>query len=194
MDNKEDVVISGFGNNIGSLFWYDNFQMEKEHVLKDAPGVRKAEILDFNNDGKPDIIALIAQGREQMPIFYNQGNGKFKEKVILNFPPVYGISYFELVDFNNDGDLDIAAIVFYSDYKNPEQSFVYLSNDGDMNFDIFTTPEASVGKWLTMDVPDYDNDGDIDIFLGSYFHTIGELTKLISKVYSLFPNYQFLQM
>lgn len=233
MDKKEDVVICGFGHNSGKLLWYDNFEVEKEHILKDIPGARKAEIVDFNKDNKPDIAVLMAQAHEQVSIFYNKGNNNFEEKVVLKFPPVYGVSYFELVDFNKDGyldiiltngdnwdysiirknyhgirvylndgydnfdnvffyplygaskaiakdfdkdgDLDIAASAFYSNEDNPEQSFVYLSNDGNMNFSAYSTPEAASGKWLTMDAADFDNDGDIDIFFRlvfSYFRRI----------------------
>jgi len=245
-DNIEDVVICGFGHNTGKLLWYDNFDIKKEHILKDAPGARKSEIFDFNNDNKPDIMVLMAQANEQVSIFYNKGNDEFEEKVVLKFPPVYGVSYFELADFNNDGykdilltngdnwdysivrknyhglrvylndghdnfeksffyplygaskalardfdndgDLDIAASAFYYDDDKPEQSFIYLSNNGNMNFIAHSTPEAASGKWLTMDAADYDNDGDIDIFLGSYFHTFGEYFKQVSKGVSDFPQ------
>lgn len=245
-DKKDDVVICGFGHNRGKLFWYDNFDVKKEHILKNAPGARKAEIHDFNNDGKLDIMVLMAQANEQVSIFYNKGNNDFEEKVILKFPPVYGVSYFELADFNNDGhkdilltngdnwdyssirknyhgvriyindgndnfeklffyplygaskaiardfdkdgDLDIAASAFYNDVDKPEESFIYLSNDGSSNFKAFSTPQAASGKWLTMDAGDYDNDGDIDIFLGSYFHTFGEYFKQVSKGVTSFPQ------
>ncbi|MCF7569389.1 VCBS repeat-containing protein [Sabulilitoribacter arenilitoris] len=246
MDTKEDIVICGFGHNTGKLLWYDNFNTEKVHILKDLPGSRKVEIADLNNDNKLDIVVLMAQAFEQISVFYNKGNNTFEEKVVLEFPPVYGVSYFELVDFNNDGhkdilltngdnwdysiirknyhgvriylndgqnnfkksffyplygaskavardfdkdgDLDIAASAFYNDEDKPEQAFIYLKNDGEMNFKGYSTPEAASGKWLTMDVGDYDNDGDIDIFLGSYFHTFGEYFKQVSKGVSEFPQ------
>ena len=35
MDSNEDVIICGFGHNTGKLLWYDNFDKEKEHVLKE---------------------------------------------------------------------------------------------------------------------------------------------------------------
>ncbi len=245
-DEKEDVIICGFGHNRGKLLWYDNFDPNKRYVIKNAPGARKTEVFDFNNDGKPDIMALMAQANEQISIFYNRGNNKFEEKIVLKFPPVYGVSYFELADFNNDGYkdillsngdnwdysvirknyhgvrvylndghdnfekaffyplygaskamardfdndgfLDIAASAFYYDDDKPEQSFIYLSNNGNMTFKTFSTPEAASGKWLTMDVADYDGDGDIDIFLGSYFHTFGEYFKQVSKGVSEFPQ------
>ncbi|GAA3562021.1 VCBS repeat-containing protein [Snuella lapsa] len=246
MDGKEDIVICGFGNHSGKLFWLDNFEVDKAHVLKEMPGARKVVLKDLNNDNKLDIVVLMAQAWEQMSIFYNQGNNTFREKTVLRFPPVYGVSCFELTDFNKDGyldilitngdnwdfspirknyhgvriylndgqdnfeeayfyplygatkavardfdadgDLDIAAISFYSDFDIPEQSFVYLSNEGNMEFKAFSTPEAANGKWLTMEVADLDVDGDLDIVLGSYFHNVGEMTKLIFKGVLSFPQ------
>ena len=204
------------------------------------------EIRDFNKDGKPDIMVLMAQAQEHISIYYNEGQGKFSEKKVISLPPVYGASYFELIDFNkdgfqdilltngdnwdlspirknyhgiriylndgkdnfkeawfypmygaskalardfdNDGDLDIAAISFYSDLDKPEQGFIYLTNEGGFNFKAFSTPEAAVGKWLTMEAGDFDRDGDIDLVLGSYFQSVGELTKLIAKGVSTFPQ------
>ncbi|WP_428663949.1 FG-GAP repeat domain-containing protein [Runella sp.] len=246
LDGKEDLVICGFGNNAGKLFWYDGFSSAKEHILKALPGARRVEVRDFNNDKKPDLMVLMAQAHEEVSIFYNQGNGNFKEKTVLKFQPSYGVSYFELVDFNkdgfqdilltngdnwdysaiqknyhgiriylndgrdnfkeawfyplygtskamardfdNDGDIDIAAISFYSDLEKPEQGFVYLSNKGTLTFEAFSTPEAASGKWLTMEVADLDHDGDVDIVLGSYFHTVGELTTLMFKGITSFPQ------
>jgi FG-GAP-like repeat len=245
-DGKEDVLIAQFGHNTGKLSWFDNGNSTKEHILKAASGTRKIEIADFNGDKKPDIMVLMAQANEEITIFYNQGKGKFKEKTVLRFPPVYGVSYFELADFNkdgfqdilltngdnwdysaiekpyhgiriylndgkdnfkeayfyplfgtskamardfdNDGDLDIAAISFYADLAQPEQSFIYLQNEGGSHFKTFSTPEAAAGKWLTMEVGDFDKDGDVDIALGSYFHTVGEMTKLLFRGIESFPQ------
>ncbi|MEO6733413.1 MAG: VCBS repeat-containing protein [Ferruginibacter sp.] len=246
MDGKEDVVVCGFGNHTGKLSWFDGSNPLKENILTTLPGARRVEIRDFNNDQKPDIIVLMAQAFEQVSIFYNQGGGKFIEKKVLGFPPVYGVSYFELADFNkdgfpdilltngdnwdlspirknyhgiriflndgqdnfkeawfyplygtskavardfdNDGDLDIAAVSFYVDLEKPEQGFIYLSNEGGFNFKAYSTPEAATGKWLTMDAGDFDRDGDIDIVLGSYFQSVGELSKLIAKGILTFPQ------
>ncbi|GAB3801094.1 VCBS repeat-containing protein [Spirosoma humi] len=245
-DGKDDVVICGFGNNAGKLFWYDGFEPTQEHVLKAFPGARNVVIADFNRDKRPDIMVLMAQAREEVSIFYNQGNGRFREKTVLRFSPVFGSSYVELVDFNKDGfqdillangdnwdysainknyhgihlylndkkdnfseawfypmygaskaiardfdkdgDLDIAATSFYTTLAQPEQGFIYLVNQGGLTFQPFSTPEAANGKWLTMEAADIDRDGDLDIVLGSYFHTVAEMTQLLFKGITSFPQ------
>jgi len=49
-------------------------------------------------------------------------------------------------------------------------------------------PNLPVGKWLTMDIGDLDQDGDTDIFLGSYFHNGVEITKSITSGITEFPH------
>ena len=72
-------------------------------------------------------------------------------------------------DFDADGDLDIAAISFFADYKHqPEEGFVYLENKGNFQFQPFTLPEGKIGRWLTMNVADLDADGRPDIILGNF--------------------------
>lgn len=250
-DGQLDILLCNFGNNTGYLSWLDAASNYQERILKQAPGARKTEIADFNRDKKPDIMVLMAQAQESISIFYNQGKGQFREKTVLKLPPVYGVSYFELVDFNkdgfldilltngdnwdfsairkpyhgvrlyendghdnfkevwfyplygaskaiardfdNDGDLDIAAIAFYTALDDSQQSFTYLQNEGKLHFKAFSTPEASAGKWLTMEVGDFDKDGLTDIILGSYFHTAGEVTQLLMQGVTYFPQLLFLK-
>ncbi len=67
-------------------------------------------------------------------------------------------------DFDQDGDRDIAAISFFPDFKNsPEESFVYLENDGFNHFSPSTFEKVNKGRWIVMDASDYDKDGDTDL-------------------------------
>src|SRR5690606_7501224 len=107
--------------------------------------------------------------------------------------PMEGCSKAIALDFDQDGDLDIAAIAFFNDSANPEKSFNYLENTGDGLFIGHFLPEAASGKWLVMEAGDFDQDGYTDLFLGSYFHNLNEWTQLASKGTTLFPEVLYLQ-
>ncbi|MCP4978616.1 MAG: VCBS repeat-containing protein, partial [Maribacter sp.] len=73
------------------------------------------------------------------------------------------------------------ASSFYSDLKNPEESFVYLNNNGQLNFTASFLPEAAYGKWITMEVGDLDNDGLLDVMLGSFLMNFTEMGKVFAN-------------
>jgi FG-GAP-like repeat len=227
-DALADLVVCNYGYNFGSLAWYRNLGKGKyqAHTLNSLPGARKTEVRDLNRDGRPDVIALFAQGTETIKVFYNLGQGEFQQQDLIQFPPVYGTNYFELEDFNQDGypdillangdnadysniikpyhglriflnnsrnrfeesyffplpgawkalardfdqdgDLDIAAISYFPDFdRAPDRGFVYLEQTGKLSFAAATFSRSQEGRWFAMDAADYDRDGDEDIILGS---------------------------
>jgi len=96
----------------------------------------------------------------------NDGTNHFKEAF---FYPMYGAYKAVARDFDGDGDLDIAAIAFFPDFEQAApENFVYLENRGAMKFKPFHCPESQAGRWIVMDVGDWDGDGDDDLALGSF--------------------------
>jgi len=140
------------------------------------------ELQDFNGDGLMDFLTVNGDNVDSDPyntlknyhgvrIYLNQGDLRFEEAY---FYPMYGAFGGKAADFDNDGDLDIAAISFYPDFGvERRESFVFLQNDGEMNFSAFTTPELINGRWMTMDVGDMDGDADVDIVLGGGYIPTG---------------------
>ncbi len=152
-----------------------NFQFRMTTLLRFSPvyGSSYFEIADFNKDGKFDILYTNGDNADYSPIlkpyhgvriFLNTGTNEFKESW---FYPMHGASQARASDFDKDGDLDIAAISFFPDFKNhPEHGFIYFENTPD-GFIPQITPLASKGRWITMEVTDLDRDGDSDLMLGS---------------------------
>jgi len=140
------------------------------------------ELQDFDNDGLMDILTVNGDNVDSDPyntlknfhgirIYLNRGNLRFDEAY---FYPMYGAFGARAGDFDNDGDLDIAAISFYPDFEiERRESFVYLQNEGELEFSAHTTPELVNGRWMTIGVGDLDGDADIDIVLGGAYIPTG---------------------
>lgn len=171
LDGKEDLLLCSFGHYGGKLSWFDGFDRSKEQVLNTLPGTRKVEITDLNNDGKPDIVALMTQAREQIIVYYNNGDGTFKEDTVLDFHAVNGTSYFEMADFNADGHQDIMVTNGdnrdYSPIDKPYHGIrIFMNNGMDIFKESFFYPMYDCGKAM---VRDFDNDGDLDIMGASLY-------------------------
>ncbi len=173
-DGREDVVICQFGNYTGQLTWFEQGSgTYQAHVLDPVPGARNTIIRDVNGDGRPDIIALLSQGDEQVAVYYNNG-GKtpaFRKETVIRFPPVYGSSYIDMSDVNGDGFPDL----IYTNGDNADYSYslkayhgvrVFL-NDGHFHFKLaWFYPMNGASKVLARD---FDGDGDVDLAAIAYF-------------------------
>ena len=175
-DGKLDLIICEFGNHTGKLAWYDGGDRSKENILLTRPGARKLEIVDLNKDGKLDIVVLMAQAQEGVYCFENLGNNKFKESVLINFPPVYGLSYFEFVDFNKDGYLDILLTNGDNwDLSRVKKNFhgirIFMNNGRNQFTQTFFFPLYGTSKALARD---FDSDGDLDIAAISFYDDLDQ--------------------
>jgi hypothetical protein len=173
-DGNQDYLVCAFGNRRGALYWMkaNTGAGFEKRILIQLPGAIRCYIDDFNKDGLPDIIVLMAQAREGIFLFLNKGNGIFEMKEVLGFPPIYGSSSFELIDFNNDGYKDILYTCGDNgDYtgkvlKYYHGVYIYL-NDGKNNFiQKYFFPIHGCYKAKARD---FDKDGDLDIAAISFF-------------------------
>lgn len=177
-DGKPDIAVL-FGQETDGMLMFENggggkFTMKE--IFRRAPvfGHAYFELADFNKDGAMDfLVANGDNGDYESPpkpyhgirIYSHQQDGSYKETF---FYPMHGAFKAVARDFDEDGDLDIAAVSFFPDYgQSPRESFIYLENNGRMEFTASTFRECIAGRWLTLDAGDVDGDGDIDIALGS---------------------------
>jgi hypothetical protein len=152
-------------------------RFNQQQLIRFPPiyGSSSFELDDFNRDGYADILytcgdnadySAIFKPYHGIYIFLNDGKNHFNQKY---FFPVNGCYKAMAKDFDGDGDLDIASIAFFPDFaRQPEESFVYLENLGNLSFKPYSFPGAESGRWLTMDVGDADGDGRPDIVLGNF--------------------------
>ena len=197
-DNRPDLValMTQAREEIVAFYNQGNGNFREVSLLQFPAvyGMTHFELTDMNGDGFPDILATNGDNWDLSPvlkdyhgirIFLNNGRNQFKESW---FYPLYGAGKAVAADFDGDGDMDIAAVSFYTDLDNPEHGFIYLSNEGNMSFKGYSTPEAAAGKWLTMEVADIDSNGTPDIVLGSYFQNFGEMTRFMFRGVTEFPQ------
>lgn len=172
-DGNLDIVISCFGNYAGELIWFSNFESKDRQkiVLRALPGAVKTVIYDFNKDGLPDILALMAQGDEGILLYENKGNGEFAESYLLRFPATYGSTYFELLDYNQDGLQDILYVNgdngdYYPIRKAYHGIRLFLNEGENLFEEAFFLPHHGAFK---AKIVDFDLDNDLDIAAISYF-------------------------
>jgi hypothetical protein len=151
---------------------------KQQQLLRFPPvyGSTGFQVVDVNKDGLPDILYTSGDNgdysMELKPfhgvyLYLNKGDFHFEKTW---FYPINGCTKAVAVDFDGDGDLDIASIAFFADLKNrPGEKFVLFRQESPLTFTPHTTPALKgAGRWICMDVGDYDRDGDPDIVLGSY--------------------------
>jgi hypothetical protein len=169
-DGRTDLLVAAFGHLEGELYWLD--ASGGKHVLRAEPGCLDTFIGDLTGDGLPDVVALFAQGREGLFLYRNLGQGRFEERQLLGFPPVQGSSSFELVDFDQDGHLDVLYTAGDNADHNPmtkkRYHGVYLfMGDGQLGFTqrwFYPVNGAYAAR-----AHDFDGDGDLDIAAIAYF-------------------------
>jgi hypothetical protein len=176
LDGKADLVVANYqgapplngvvavllGNGDGS------FQSPVPYAAGPSPNSVAAG--DVNGDGFPDVV--VGNSSSSLAILLGNGNGTFQQAKIYS-----GLGsaahWVALGDFNNDGKIDVAAVLPAAGNRQNGQLVVGLGH-GDGTF----APPALVGPArnlaASIAVADFTQDGFLDLVIAEGFTTIGK--------------------
>jgi hypothetical protein len=172
-DGDLDLVVGVFGNLLtGMVLYAENFtedysQPDFEAISLDGhTGTSDVPVVDLNNDGRPDFVALQSQQHERVVAFLNGRKGRFKSELIYAAPhPRWGSTGIRLLDFDADGDIDVmfnhGDSVQLPPIPRPYHGFGWLENRGTYPFTYHRL--AHLPGAHTSLPADLDGDGDLDL-------------------------------
>ncbi|WP_207397012.1 FG-GAP repeat domain-containing protein [Bremerella alba] len=167
-DNDNDIIVSVLGNImpddhvIGRVELFENIDGEfRRHViLDDVRRVADVQYGDFDGDDDLDlVVAVFGYSRGNVLWLENQGDFRFRDHELLSGP---GTIHVPVGDYDQDGDLDIAAIV-----TQDEEELWGLENLGGGKFKkrrLWMTINPDLGSAGLVQC-DLDQDGDLDLVL-----------------------------
>ncbi len=170
-DGDQDLFVANFENENNYLYKNELSQtgnatftkVTSSVVCNDRGYSRGGSWGDYNNDGLPDLFVANSDMSRNF-LYKNMGNGIFEKittgEVVEDDIDSGGSAW---ADFDNDGDLDLLTINFLGD---GEANYIYDNNGtgvltridaGTVSTDSMTSEGGSWG--------DFDNDGDLDLFV-----------------------------
>ncbi|OOG68657.1 FG-GAP-like repeat-containing protein [Flavobacterium sp. A45] len=174
-DNYLDIVTSDWSLD-GVMHFYLNDKKGKfaDYSKKSEIGRFKGGLnmtqADYDNDGDTDIFVMRGAwmgkfGRQPNSLLRNNGDGTFTDVTIKSglyseFPTQAGTWN----DFNNDGYLDL--FIGNESTEEPYPCELYLNNQDGTFTNVASAAKCDVVDFIKgVTSADYDNDGDIDLFL-----------------------------
>jgi len=137
--------------------------------VRSTGGSGAVAVGDYNNDGFLDLfVTALVNGNYFL--YKNRGDGTFEKETnsgdlgdALQHVIGLDVSFF---DFDNDGSLDVLVSGKPSNEKETKRGVLLFHNDGMGRFKDSSSllpPDLTSGDQIA--IADYDNDGDVDIFI-----------------------------
>ncbi|MBU0488968.1 MAG: CRTAC1 family protein [Bacteroidetes bacterium] len=143
------------------------------NIVDDITRFAQPTVVDYDNDGKLDFFMI--NNSESHSLYHNNGDGTYTSitegPLVNEMNDIFGGAW---ADYDNDGDMDIFITTKWSQNY---QNYLY-DNNGDGTFSKNTATELTndprmlnykYGINYSCNWADYDNDGDLDIFVSSVF-------------------------
>ncbi|MGK7939759.1 MAG: CRTAC1 family protein [Crocosphaera sp.] len=173
-DGLIDIFV-GRGGAAGQLkqlpkLYNDELFIQKEGVFEDVasdsgiikntcPG-RQSAWVDMNNDGLLDIYNVCGRGNH---VFYNQLHQQKIDGTFTNIAKKIGLdldgqSPFIWLDYDKDNDLDLIS-------SRDEKIEIFQNTLQGFNLVGIDNNKTKKGRVIKFTIADYDNDGDIDVYV-----------------------------
>jgi hypothetical protein len=180
VDGDGDLdVLSIVAQGHQEMWWFENdgtghFQSRLLWKERSVLGYNSFQWIDFNGDGKKDLIVASGNNME-MPdppikpvhgvyVYLQTGPMQFTKTHFLRMD---GATKALAHDYDNDGDFDVAVISAYPDWRaDSPVAFALFMNEGEGKFTPSTIPSSFSAQPITMDAGDLDGDGDVDLAVG----------------------------
>ena len=169
---SEEIIVCEFGDYAGqlSLLYREGDRLVKKSLYGSAGSI-KVECVDWNRDGLTDILLLASQGNDGIFLLTQTDRLKFSTSQLIELGPEYGASWFELIDYNHDGDLDVVMVngdnADFSQVPKPYHGLRIMLNDGMGNLEeVMFYPIHGATRVIC---EDFDNDGDTDFAVIAHF-------------------------
>ena len=168
-DGDLDLSVAQFGYTQGQVQWFENRGdwNFSQHQLIDRSGAIHAPIVDIDNDGDLDVLALLSQEWETVYAFINDGSGNFSETILHDVADAdFSSSGMTVADLDQDGDADIVwangdAFVAVDYRPLPTHGVQWLENNGNLDFTYHRIGQMDGAYGPS--IADMDGDGDLDI-------------------------------